>query len=164
MSTATVLKSNTLKLVPFVVEMETRKNTISSPVSKAFRIFLFPFIPFLRLLDKVFPITETLIDYFYSLEKRLIENLENYANVLHLMTIEQCDSEYHRFINILEVYERILIEMRDRLQSQSGSHFEQKHYELLIQIVEKMRSIEATLDLLSIPETREVLFKRLNAA
>lgn len=161
MATA-ILNSNTLKLVPFVVEMETRKNTaVSSPVIRTLRIVLFPVRVLLRLLGYIFPISEWFLEYFYELEIHLLNSLERYADTLHLKTIEDCDKDYNRFLKILEIYERILNEMREELESSEGSHFEFKHYELLKQIVEKMRSIEATLDLLSIPETREVLFKKL---
>ncbi|XDD52386.1 hypothetical protein AB3N59_18800 [Leptospira sp. WS92.C1] len=163
MATA-ILNSNALKLVPFVVEMETRKNTVSSPALRTLRIVLFPIRISLRLLDRVFPISKSIIGYFYKLEGKLLTALERYGSILYKMSIEQCDRDYHRFSEILEIYERALIEMRDELESRDGSHFEFKHYELLKQIVEKMRSIEATLDLLSIPEMREALFKRLNAA
>ncbi|MDI7198052.1 hypothetical protein QMM44_13540 [Leptospira santarosai] len=80
------------------------------------------------------------------------------------MSIEECDRDYHRFVKILEIYEAILIEMYEDLNSPAGSNFEFKHYELLKQIVEQMRSIEATLDILSIPNMREALLKRFNAA
>ncbi|WP_061234665.1 hypothetical protein [Leptospira interrogans] len=162
MATA-ILNSNTLKLVPFVVEMETRKNTaVSSPAIRTLRIVLFPVRVLLRLLGYIFPISEWFLEYFYKLEIRLLNFLERYGNFLHHLSIEECDRDYHRFLEILDIYERILSEMNEELESSEGSNFESKHYELLKQIVEKMRSIEATLDLLSIPDMRETLFKELS--
>ncbi|EMJ37945.1 MULTISPECIES: hypothetical protein [Leptospira] len=162
MATA-ILNSNTLKLVPFVVEMETRKNTaVSSPVIRTLRIVLFPVRVLLRLLGYIFPISEWFLEYFYNLEIRLLNFLERYGNFLHHLSIEECDRDYHKFLEILDIYERILSEMNEELESSEGSNFESKHYELLKQIVEKMRSIEATLDLLSIPDMREALFKELS--
>ncbi|AKP25957.1 conserved hypothetical protein [Leptospira interrogans serovar Manilae] len=162
MATA-ILNSNTLKLVPFVVEMETRKNmTVSSPAIRTLRIVLFPVRVLLRLLGYVFPISEWFLEYFYKLEIRLLNFLERYGNFLHHLSIEECDRDYHKFLEILDIYERILSEMNEELESSEGSNFESKHYELLKQIVEKMRSIEATLDLLSIPDMREALFKELS--
>ncbi|AVV52229.1 hypothetical protein [Leptospira santarosai] len=162
MTTTTILNSTALKLVPLVVEMESRKHEISSPALKTLRIVLFPIRISLRLLNYVFPISESFLEYFYKLEIRLLNFLERYGNFLHHLSIEECDRDYHRFIKILEIYEEILNEMNEELESPEGSKFEFKHYELLKQIVDKMRSIEATLDLLSIPDMREALFKELS--
>ncbi|TGK25371.1 hypothetical protein [Leptospira stimsonii] len=162
MATA-ILNSNTLKLVPFVVEMESRKNMpVSSPVIRTLRIVLFPVRVLLRLLGYIFPISEWFLEYFYKLEIKLLNFLERYGNFLHHLSIEECDRDYHKFLEILGIYERILSEMNEELESSEGSNFESKHYELLKQIVEKMRSIEATLDLLSIPDMREALFKEFS--
>ncbi|EMM71572.1 hypothetical protein LEP1GSC038_0364 [Leptospira weilii str. 2006001855] len=162
MATA-ILNSNTLRLVPLMVEMETRKNmTVSSPVIRTLRIVLFPIRVLLQLLEYVFPILEWYLEYFYKLEIRLLNSLERWGNSLHHLSIEECDREYHKFLKILDIYEVILTEVQEGINSPDGSHFELKHYELLKQIVEKMRSIEATLDLLSIPDMREALFKELS--
>lgn len=162
--TITALNSNTfaLKLVPIVIDLETHeKKAVSRPILKAF------FIPvrfILRILDKVFPISKGFVKFFYNLEIQLLSVLDKYVKVIYQLSIEECHRDYNWFVDILEIYERILVEMRDELESATGSHFELKHYDLLKQIVENMRSIEATLDILSMPEMREALFKRLNAA
>ncbi|EMF80865.1 hypothetical protein LEP1GSC188_3139 [Leptospira weilii serovar Topaz str. LT2116] len=162
MATTAVLNSNTLRLVPLFVKMESRKRKISSPIVKTLRIVLFPVRILLRLLGYLFPISEWFLEYFYKLEIRLLNFLERYGNFLHRLSIEECDREYHKFLEILDIYETILTEVHEEINSPDGSHFKFKHYELLKQIVEKMRSIEATLDLLSIPDMREALFKELS--
>lgn len=164
MATTTVFNSTALKLVPLVVEIESRNIKILNPTRKSLLQTVFISIcVLLNLLDYIFPISEFFIKYFFRLEVKLLNALNKYGVTLYRLSIEECDRDYHRFVEILDIYERMLIEMRDRLES-NRSNFEFKHYELLKQIVEQMKSIEATLDILSIPNMREVLLKRLNAA